>query len=225
MTVFLHWCVSAWARSSGLDGAAADEAGPARSGNWERPHCYFLYGQHRLPSTSASPGKHNCVILLDVTAVSSKFETATYLKSAETQHSQWLCCFVFFLLLQEFDPGASTSASQLPTHAHAAATLSSESAQGLGAKPKSGVSQEPNVPPVCVKSCYAKQAGNLLGYSEEPGVGVSTIQWVDNLLCLHNHQWCQIKHWSYETLVKLADGRFYSWAPFNKTWAGTGVSF
>lgn len=52
----LHWSVSAWACSLGLDGAAADEVGPARSGNWECPQCYFLHGQHsHLPST-ASPG-------------------------------------------------------------------------------------------------------------------------------------------------------------------------
>lgn len=70
---------------------------------------------------------------------------------AAVRRSQWTILFVF-LLVQEFDLGSSSasSSSQPPTHPHAAvvataAALSSGSAQALGAKPKSGVSQRPNV--------------------------------------------------------------------------------
>lgn len=68
---------------------------------------------------------------------------------AAVRRSQWTILFVF-LLVQEFDLGSSSATSQPPTHPHAAvvaaaAALSSGSPQALGAKPKSGVSQHPNV--------------------------------------------------------------------------------
>lgn len=65
---------------------------------------------------------------------------------AAVQRSQWTILFVF-LLVQEFDLGSSSATSQPPAHPHAAvvAALSSGTPQALGAKPKSGVSQHPNV--------------------------------------------------------------------------------
>lgn len=79
-----------------------------------------------------------------MTAVFSIFETVQQFSVL----SELYC--LFFLLVQEFDLGSSSATSQPPTHPHAAvvaaaAALSSGSPQALGAKPKSGVSQHPNV--------------------------------------------------------------------------------
>lgn len=58
---------SAWTHSLGLNGAAADEAGPTGPGNWECAQCHFLNAKHPQPPSAPSSGTHTTNDMLNVT--------------------------------------------------------------------------------------------------------------------------------------------------------------